>query len=889
MRRLWSYIILTGASLVLMGSTFTNVFKKSTSNIEYSDGRELVFRVSEKDGTELEEETDSGKTPAEIISSSMIDRLEALKITNYEVATESYDTVKVILKQETDTNYSNIQHLMTFNGSLALSSKLDDFLVNSDPSEKFITKDAYMETKDNYPTVNIPVGENFKNLYEIVKQYKEDNNTDAAETSGEDENATTTYNLYLWHDYEDGDTFSQTQSGSEDYDSRVAEKIFMSFDVSELIKYEDENEKVADTLTAYLNIQDSNGNSKYEASEVRKAFDTARYYVALINSGSLDYKVTFIYSNNVDAKTELLVSVDGIVQWSSTLRATLICILIIALLLSVFFRLGSLAVSTLSIGSVYAAVASIVLFNAEFNAAGLIALCLVGLASVISGFIYLTKIKDEAYRGRTIKKANSEAAKKSLLPIVDINVVLIIIGVFSYVFGSTIMRSFAIISVLGGIASLILNTVGLRGLMWLATNATKLTGKYSVFGIDEKNVPNVIKEEKQTYYGAYADKDFTKKKVPVGIIAGLLFVAGLAGTIAFGVIKKGQVYNNGGTAQNSEIFVETTSKNTLITEQSVRSVLGNIYTYDKDESKAKSLTGQIDDVVYKTREDVGEDDDDVIKFTYYIVQLNTKIDNSTNAYYLEEGQDPSEKIYSKDLEGGISELITTKISANDTEATAALKAVNVVSTQQPEFAPVIWGTLVGIAVSAFYLLLRYRLSRGLASLIVPLGISTIVAGFFAYTRLAVTSYAVVVIPAIALFSFFVSILFMNRERELVLEDKAQDKSVENRKAIMIRATALSFSTILLVSALAIYIALNFFGFGAMGNTWLFLIFIVGVLATLLFNTTLFGPISQLFYKLFSKVNTEKVSNFFKRKKKKKNTAPVRSAEPEERTFIGIND
>ena len=43
MRRLWSYIVLTGTSLVLMGATFANVFKNSTSNIEYSDGREMVI------------------------------------------------------------------------------------------------------------------------------------------------------------------------------------------------------------------------------------------------------------------------------------------------------------------------------------------------------------------------------------------------------------------------------------------------------------------------------------------------------------------------------------------------------------------------------------------------------------------------------------------------------------------------------------------------------------------------------------------------------------------------------------------------------------------------------------------------------------------------------
>ncbi len=900
MRRLWSYIILTGASLVLMGSTFVNVFKRSTSNIEYSAGRELVFRVQNKDGTDLEvPELKQDETDADKIAKKMITRLDSMKITNYEVATESYDTVKVTLKQDTDANYENIQKLMSFNGTLALSSKLDDFLDNTDENEKFITGDAFLETKNDYPTVNIPVGEHFKELYEKVKEYKADNKTEAAEsqTSGEDENAETTYtyNLYLWHDYDaDNDTFAKTQQDSEFYDDtgRTAEKIFMSFDISELEKLEEDGKEIKN-LTAYVNVQDVNNNQKYEAREVKKAFDTANFYVSLINAGSLDdYKVTFMYSNNVAAATELLVGIDDIVQWSSTLRATIVCIVILSLLLAVFYRLGALSVATLSIGSVFAGIASIILFTAEFNAAGLIALCAVGVASLASGVVYLTKLKEEAYRGRTLKKANAEASKKALLPIIDINVVLAIIGVFAYVFGGALMRSFAVIAVIGALASLILNTIVLKGLMWLATNTTKLQGKYEAFGIDSKNVPNVLNEEKQTYYGSYADKDFTKHKKVVGIAAALLFVAGLASMITFGVIGKGVAYNNGGTARNTEIFIETDNKNTKLTEDLVQSVLKNTYTYEQGkESKAVTLESQIDKIIYKTREDVGENGGDTINYTYYVVKLNTKINEEKyTGYYItvdEEGNETS-RTYVEDE--GISGLITAALQeADDDSVSASIKAVNVSSTVQPEFAPIMWGTLVGIAVSAFYLLLRYRLSRGLAAFVVPTMVATIVGGFFVYTRLAVTNYAAVLVPVIAFFSLLVSIIFMNREREMVLEDKSHDNSVENRKGIMVRATALAYSPILLITILAIYIGVNFFGFGAAGNAWLFLIMIVGALAAMFFGTALFGPIAHLFYRLFSRVNVERFTNLFKRKKKKAVNKAPRSAEPEERIFIGIND
>ena len=910
MRRLWSYVVLTGASLVLMGATFANVFKNSTSNIEYSDGKEMVFRLEDKEtgkALDKDELTDDGKTPSEAVAQSMIKRLDALKITNYQVFTESYDTVKVTVKQDNDSNYQNVQNLMTFNGSLALSSRADDapILNNAKEEEKFVTGDAYMETKNDYPSINIPVGDHFKELYDVVKQAKEDGKTEYAETStegeGDDAQTTETYCLYLWHDYTEGDKFSYTISGNENYDEKVAQKVFMNFDISELQKLEEEDKEIKN-LTAYVNIQDINSNSKYEASEVRKAFDTARYYVALINSGSLDYKVTFLYSTNVNASTEALLDISASgpqLAWSGTLRATIVCVVVLSLLTAVFYRLSALSVATTTIGSVFAGVASIILFTAEFNAAGLIALVAVAIASLASNVIYLTKLKDEAYRGRSLKKANSEAAKKSLLPILDVNVVLIILGVFVYIFGGALMRSFAVISVIGGLASLVLNLLVLRGLMWLVTNATKLQGKYEMFGIDSKRVPNVLKEEKQTFFGSYADKDFTAKKKPVGIIASILLVAGIAGMITFGVMKGQESFlAKNSEAKYTEIFFESKIEHAPVNETLVREILEDVYLYTDNEEKATKMSDKIADVIYnESSETKTEGGEEVILYnTYCVVKLSETVsEDKYNAYYVEKNSDGEEvgRIYSVN-EGGIAKFLNNRFddSGDEDILSTSFKDVKTVTTEQPDFFPIIWGTLVGLAVSAVYLLIRYRLSRGLATLIVPTGATAIAAGVLAGLRIAHLSalnYSVVVLPVIAFFALIVGIFFMNRERELVLEDKNHDNSVENRNAIMVRANSLAYSAILLLAVLAIYIAINFFGFGASGNAWMFLTLVVGVVLVTFLETTLYGPVSQFFYKLFSRVNMEKFTNLFKRKKKKKVIKTPHSAEPEERTFIGIND
>ena len=134
-----------------------------------------------------------------------------------------------------------------------------------------------------------------------------------------------------------------------------------------------------------------------------------------------------------------------------------------------------------------------------------------------------------------------------------------------------------------------------------------------------------------------------------------------------------------------------------------------------------------------------------------------------------------------------------------------------------------------------------------------------------------------------------AIIIANREREFILEDKTHDASVENRKAIMIRSNSISFTSILFLSAVELYMFINFFGFGAKGNIYLFLVLCVSTIIIPYLMATLYGPIAQFFYMLFSRVNVEKFTSKFRRKKKKVNTKPTRSAEPEERTFIGIND
>ena len=863
-----------------MGTTFTNIFIQADSNIEYQDGREIVFRISDKENND----DPLPDTAVEEIADVMEDRLNNSGISRYEIQTAGNDTVKVIFSEQDTSQYQNIIYYLSFNGEFAISTSTDVVALG----DEFLTDSkAYLDTINSYPCVVIPVDTSNEELNAVIEEANKLKDDGEGETSTDSEgNETTTTYIYLWCDYEEGDTYSKTQESSDDYDAKVAEKIIMKFNVTDGIWFPDDEEN---KLGSAINV-DTNGDGVASVKEVETAYATARYYINLLNSEALDYDITYMYDQTVSAWTENLINygAKATLAWSNTLLATIVSIIVLCLVLIVFYRLGAVSTLVMTLASVFGGIGFLVLFGVQFNLATIIGLSAVALASIVSSIIYFTKLKEEAYRGRSLKKSNTEASKKSLLPIVDANVVLIVIGAFAYLLGGTLMNGFAAVTVLGGLISLILNILGLKMMMWLATNTTALTGKYAVFGIDPKLVPDLTKEEKQTYYGPYQDKNLTKKNKPVGIVASVLFVASLVGMITFGVLNNGNIYNAPSSVANSQIFFETTTDNSALNETYINNLLEHVYlapettsTIDGDLATEQydaisNFVVSIDDYERTDTENGVE-----VNYYYYTVTLDSSFPTSTtNAFYSENGTDSDVMLVNDALEYALNE------SAIDTKASVSMKDVTIVNIAQPAWEPIVLSTFVGTAVLCLYFMLRYRLSRGLSSIIIATLVGGISLGFFSLTRLVTSTYVTIALPFIIIATLLFSILFMNRERELVVEDRKNDNSIEAREQIMVKATSLAFSPIIAALCVSLLMALCFFGFGPLVTSYTYLMILVGLLVGALLVTVLYGPLSQLFYRWFSRVH---INIKPKKEKKKKKQFKAKSAEPEEAIFIGIND
>lgn len=896
MRRIWAYIVLAFTALVLVGTTFVGEVTKINSSNQFENGREITFRISDKD-EESVEFTDS--TAVDNIAAMMKKRLDASKVTSYEVLTAGYNTVKVKLSEQVTSDYSNMITLLSFNGNLGLTYG-DDALTASE----FLLdgKKATISTYNGYPAILLPVNTTpVDELLQVARDdMSENDHTYAEESSSSSSDSETTYKyyLYLWYDYEEGKcTFEAATSSDNVYNSRLLMK-FEITDSDETPQYYDDDDD--NRLFSLINL-DTNSDGSASVSEKTAAYKNARFFINLINAGEIDYKVQYMFQERIDASIESLLGYGGL-SWSQMTTATLFTIVILALLLVVFYRLGALAIGTITISSAYLGLLSIIWFSAEFSIFSIFAIVAVSIASLASGAVYMAKLKSEAYRGRSLKKANTEAFKRALLPIVDINVIVVVFGVFAYLFGGAVFRSFGAITVIGGLASLLLNTLGLKAMMWLATNASSVIDKYEMFGIDSHRVPNIINEEKQSYFGAYADKDLTKKHKVVSVITSLLFVACLGGSITFACLNNGNAFVNQKTNYASQIYFETSTtsdtEKSALDENSIYNILSHVYLYERntdgtytvsetplydiDTEGAKTSNNRVASIYIPDSYSEVVEEQTIVHY-YYVVRLNKVLTSDALGLYNDgtivqtaDGQTLNANF----------DLAISSLGYDSNKTSASLKALQTSKVSSVSYGSVALAVGVSIAVLGLYFMLRYRLSRGLASIVVTVGVSGIILGILSLVRLPVSSLVLCAVPVVAMIAMIISVMIMNREREMILDDKNHDNSVENRQAISIKATSFAFTCASAFAIFAGWIAISFFGFGPDGTAWSFALLFVGVILSVWMVTTLLSPVSCFFYKRFKNI---KFTRKPRKSKKAKNPRANKSAEPEEAVFIGIND
>ncbi len=897
MRRLIAYISMVIAILIGVGVSFAPTFTKMKEGREFASGREIVFTLKDK-----ENEADPVKADAaEKVADIMKERLDLMNVEDYSVKigtnkddpSQVYaDTISVSFSTQDDTLFNYVSRLLEFSGKdFSLRGNLDEAFAENvfKDVEAYIYRDS-----GTIPYVIFPVSDSeaVKTFLKVVSGEDEESedsgekslllpkfaDVDEGEGESEEEGEQKNPDVFLCGNWGDDDSI---EKASENPYS--AEKVICSWNHENIWN---PDSKEAETELRFL-CGSANESGEYDLTALKKANQQASFLLGMFNAKEYEVAVENKFKDvtvdggikynylTVEASYENLISFEGNstkLAWSATLKATLIGVVIVSLLLAMFFRLQSLAAIATSLLSLFFTYLLFFAMTPTFNVAAIVGGIVVALLSIFGEIVYMHRFRDEVYKGRSLKKANTEAFRRSNLIVLDGTVLVGASGLLFYLLGGEALKSFGVIAFFGAIISFVLFHIVYRILNWLLANTTNIQTKYSLFNIDESKVPNIALDEKPNFESPYEKTDFTKKRKALGIVGGVLLIASLAGIITFGVLNGSPINTKKASDDHSVIYTSIQADDDRLNS-----------TLFSDEILAKIVIDgkavDVKNVSVEFKETKSYDLDEKLEKTTY--QYVAKFDNvlSNDKVQYKDGEDLKD---AENLQDAVVSLVE-KYEIIESGVTADVRVTGeTVST--PNQGEIALATGITLAAAFVYCAFRYRLSRACSLLVVSTGVTTVTYGLLTLTRLATSSVSAILLPIVAISSLLTALFYLSREKELDKEEKAYDAT--KRSALVARAASLSALPVFTFTLIGGYLAINFFGFGPVELTILFGAVIVGTVLTVLAVLSLMGPLASVFDRLFSKVRLPKLR---RHKENKQHSLKPKTSEPQETIFIGIND
>lgn len=915
MRRQLAYLFL-GASLLLgVGVTITSSLSKMDTDVSYGSGKDLYFRISEKDSTYngAAPEHYIGATAAtqnytavDEVAKEIEERLEFWDV-NASVTKEGFDTVKVSVRTQgsDEVEYSYLQTYLAYSGqkvTVEAGSKDEDIYSDAPNSVDFADNGLFEEGTNaeityvnSIPVVTVPVKEAFQGengkFNELVKYCTEHTQDAETDEEGNETQAAKNCLLLLWTHKQETDNYANAvDDGTEGYSENMAKRLLIGEAAANAWYVDaanpDNNFKKLQLIPSSAAIKDGS----YDSSKADAAYKAAKFYRDVLNAKEYNYDVTFAYSTDVLAGVDPLTSAGDwhlFLNFGPSTIATLVGVAIAAIVIAVFYRLGAVAILANTAVALEGGVLLFGYFGAQFGIGALVGFGLGAMITAFSGIYYFHKVKQQLYEGRTLKKAHAEAAKKSLWPTIDLSVISIIVGVCLYAFVHSSIGNLGLSLVLVGSIGLLLNLILLRIQGWLLANDPKSEKKLAaIYGVDPAKCPNALKDEKQTYFGKFADKDFTKLKKPFMIGGLALLVAAIAGVSIMSAF--GEVYNYSGayddtTTISVEYWIDSNSSATKLLDKEAKIMSDFLPLIELDGQPLSKYTSE-ELITLETR--CVYLDDEEIDYDVYCFEIPLSV------YF-----DPT--VDQKGLVVDGTEYKELKLAV---EAAAAMispdaivaKANNVRhQAGAPSLGTVYLGLGLGFLFATIYMMFRFGFARGLSTGLISVGGSVVTVGFFALTRLAVTPLASIGAVVVALAATYMALLLLNRSKEIVKDSRERDKSaLEFKNQCLYKANGEEVAEIIIFAAILGAFCLSLLALGPRPYAFIFLGAIFGIAVVTLAIIYVFVPLCE-FLSVWVKKASDSVSNSYKKAQEERKAAQKanqrRTSEPEEAIFIGIND
>ena len=928
MKRITAYISLVGSMLLASLVGLVPALKMVNGTGDYSAGRTYVYKISERNYNLVNQNGTSNEVSGsdedkQTILDEVVDefkvRLSNADVTNYKLETSGFDTIKVTFKADSSL-YSDISSYLNFSWSFKASTYKGDVVVGQDAiqvkensgSDNFFDEgSARIEYKDNYPYVVVKLKnpEEFKN---VVTTAKNATSSDTTTTSSvlsrnqdqiledDDSEDTSTSNInkvYILNDWLTGMNIETLLSSDGSpyldknltknyvlysYDATSASSIYWDYD-SSLSATDQENAVYEEIFFGGYNTDSSTNTYGSVESDRVLAYKKANIWMHKFNSTTYSYGITLVNANGTNAYSSIISPfLDHLVymnevNWTNSLFvASLIAIVIVSLFLCLHYGVNGVTIIVNSFSLLVASIGLFNLFGSEFNVGAIIGLLTLMVVSIFSGAIFFKKANNELYKGKNIKKAFQEGSKRSFMIQFDISLITMILGITSYLIPTSNLISFGSLLIVGSLLNVVLNLAILRPLAWLIYNSSTISRHLNLISVNSKQIPNLSKDEKPTYFDKYNKKQPRKTYNVVGIVASILLCASIAGLTTFQVVR-GNIYNSSSTQGNSEVVIRIDKQN--VTDDETNDIENNIETLENvfsskiytNESKTKALAKSPDVKTYNYSYIINNVTN---KEYYYVITLDGSYSIDSTAYYL----DNNSELVKTTLEQAINISITNVLDTNKIDINSTY---NVTNDSNNYYALLF--VSIGIGVCSIYMLLRFGLSKMLTSAIIIGGSVTIIVGIFSLLNAPFTSVITLGTLLLVEFAYITFVIYFNKEKEIIQERKKELTTLELKRD----AYEVGFNdyypfnaSVTLINALMI-IAMFF---TKSLDTYLLVLILIGFIIILILQKALSINIELFFNKIF-----KQFIGLFNKPSKKKKINSKKEDGPEEAIFIGIND
>lgn len=775
-KRVFSFVIILVTLFAVIAFGAPSIKNNSKTGMEFNGGFDILYEIT------TEDEDMSNKNLAKTAAEGIEKRLDIANTIDPIVSVEGDKYVRVTVSASNQIIADDIRSIIENNAEISFRDFENNLLATGEEILKDVGATLSSElSADGYPIILLNI-KNTELLSEITESVSSMSDT----------------HLVVWLGYEEGDDYANLET-----DASVAKKIIYNATVSEKLD--------TDTITV---------TGQFSKSVAQSTVD-------LINSGTLDYELKIVQISSLEVN-------EAQSAYTKVLIASLVALVLVVVFLSVNYKLGGLVASAILLFDVFLTVTLFVAFKGIVNQQAIAAL-IVALGLAIDAIIVLfERTNIEIYNGKNVVRAFKEGYKKSVHSIVDSNVVIMIMAIVMFFFGSSV-GSFSTMLALSSVSTLVVMPILTRLIL---SYYAKLSNKPTAFGAKKAYIEN--KEAYTTSKNANADLLKNTKKYFIG--SGAFVALSLIVMLVF-QLATGSLFNYNKTIkENSSITIVSTQEYFTDNEHIMR-------FFDEGELNIE-LTG----IETSTFEDSGVKKYKVTVTTDASVsEQETELTNKVIETFGENKEyDERYELYINDINPK-SALVST---------TAALNTIS-----------------LALVLVAIYLAVKYRYTYAVAAVASTAATILLTALFFGLTRIKIGSDVVIAIFAISVFGLNTLVVVFNKLKELLSGTTKKYLSNEERYEAIRKAINSTLPRMIISSAVVVGISIVLLAFSTAANYSFYLALIVG---------TIFGFVNSTILASRTWLAIEKLSDRKKREfKSKKNRRFFKDTE--EQTFVGIND